>query len=171
MASKICHQCRSEVDLMASVCAHCRAKLGGIGKNGIAKKPTSFAVGCLAIFLGIGIVGAIGGSIAGGNSNSVTKPVPPPEPVDPKYGIKPDTTVMRYALSQQIPQGLHDPSSFQDLEVFDPVKDTITVKGKKVDCWRVGIQFRAKNGFGALRLNHGRIWMRDNNSIKEEINP
>jgi hypothetical protein len=76
---------------------------------------------------------------------------------------------MHMLLSQQIPQGLHDPSSFQDLEVFAPVKDTITVKGKKVDCWRVPIQFRAKNGFGAIRLNQGRIWMRDDNSIKEEL--
>jgi hypothetical protein len=153
---------------MATVCPHCRAKLGGIGKNGIAKKPTSFAVGCLAVFLGIGVLGAIGGSIAGGGTTT-SKPAPPPEPVDPKYGIKPDVSVMQYLLSKQIPAGLHDPSSFQDLEVFEPVKDTITVKGKKVDCWRVGIQFRAKNGFGALRLQHGRIWMRDNNSIKEEI--
>lgn len=169
MATKICHQCRGEADMLAKVCPHCRAKLGGVGKNGVAKKPTSFAVGCLAVFLGFGVFGMVIQAIVGGGKPAAQAAAKPAEPVDPKYGIKPDPSLIRMVLSQQIPAGLHDPSSFADLEVFDPQKDTITVKGKKVDCWKVNIQFRAKNGFGALRLNHGRIWMRDNNSIKEEI--
>lgn len=63
MGSKICYQCRTEVDILASVCPACRAKLGSSGTGGVAKKPTSTVVGCLAVFLGIGVVGTIIGSI------------------------------------------------------------------------------------------------------------
>ena len=165
MATKICYQCRSEVDLLAKVCAHCRAKLGGIDGRGVAKKPTSLAVGCIAVFIGIGVIGGIAGTAMSSN-----KPAPvakQAEPVDPKYGPMPDIMVMTYALTSQIKAGLHDPDSLQGPELADPVKDTITLKGKKVDCWKIRLQFRAKNGFGALRRSTGTIWMKDGASVRE----
>lgn len=68
MATKICHQCRSEADVLAKVCPQCKAKLGDPGKNGVAKKPTHGCVWLIAVFGGIGILGGI----FGGNS-----PTPP----------------------------------------------------------------------------------------------
>ena len=47
MATKICNQCRSEVDALAKICPHCRTRLGVAGPGGVAKKPTSpVAWGC-----------------------------------------------------------------------------------------------------------------------------
>lgn len=169
MTTKICHQCRGEADVLAKVCPHCRAKLGSPGKNGVAKKPTSFVVGCLAVFIGFGVIGAVSSAIFGGGKPAPTVVAKPAEPVDPKYGKKPDTGAIQYLLNVQLPQGMHDPSSFQDLEVYRPEKDTIKLKGKSTDCWRVPFSFRAKNGFGALRQSHGTLWMRDDNLIQQKI--
>lgn len=64
MATKICHQCRSEADVLAKVCPHCKAKLGAPRKDGVASKPTHGCVIALAIFLGFGLFGAIVNSIS-----------------------------------------------------------------------------------------------------------
>lgn len=169
MATKICHQCRSEADVLAKVCPSCKAKLGAPGKDGVAKKPTHGCVLILAVIGGFGILGAIIGPATQGNTQSQSRAVVPPEPVDPKYGPKPDISIMTIALRDQLRSGLHDPDSLDGPDLSNPVKDTITIKGKKVGCWRVGVSFRAKNGFGALRLNQGTIWMKDGNSIKTSM--
>ena len=169
MATKICYQCRSEVDILAKVCPQCRAKLGDLGKGGVAKKPVSFVMGCLAVFFGLVVIGSIGGALSG-NKSVQSSVATTDEPVDPKYGKKPDISAMTYALRARLRAGLHDPSSLDGPELTYPIKDTVTVNGKKVDCWKVGVQFRAKNGFGALRLHQGAVWMKNDESIKEVLN-
>lgn len=168
MGSKVCFQCRSEVDLLASVCPNCRAKLGKARGNGVAKKRTSFAVGCLAVFLGLGLMGSIIGQVMKPAQQPAAAPKPA-DPIDPKYGKKPDEGTLQIILGQDLPAGLHDPSSFQDLEVYAAEKDTIKIKGKPTGCWRVGFSFRAKNGFGAIRQTRGHIWMRDDNILQQKI--
>ena len=170
MTTKVCYSCRSEVDGLASLCPNCRSKLGKAGRNGVARKPTPFLVGCLGVFIGVGLMGAIVGSLSKGSSSSASPVATPLEPVDPKFGPKPDISVMTYALAEQLRTGLHDPSSLQGPDLSNPAKDTISVKGKKVDCWRVGVKFRAKNGLGAIRLTTGTIWMKNGASIKEVMN-
>jgi hypothetical protein len=105
MATKTCYQCRVEVDRLAKVCPHCRAKLGAPGKGDIAKKPTSFAVGCLAVFLGLGVLGSIGGAIAGGGSSSNHTPTAA-ETLNAKDDL--DLFVKRYGMPDVDDSTLHD---------------------------------------------------------------
>ena len=63
MATKICFQCRSDVDSLAKICPQCRTKLGDSGANGIAKKPMRpLAIGCMGcgglvlLFIFIGVI-------------------------------------------------------------------------------------------------------------------
>lgn len=107
MATKICHQCRTEADILAKVCPACRAKLGARGSNGVAKKPTSFAVGCIAVFLGIGVLGAIGGAIAGGGSSNTRNIAPTAaETLNAKDDL--DLFVKRYGKPDVDDSTLHD---------------------------------------------------------------
>lgn len=163
--TKICWQCRAEVPLAASVCMHCKAALSGAAPGKVASKPTSStAVGCLVLLGLFGVLSVMGWMIKPDTPPPAAAPAPPPP--DPKYGKRPDPGALRIAIRDQLRQGLHDPSSLDDLNVSDPVKDSITLKGRKVDCWRVNISFRAKNGFGALRLNRMTMWIRDDLTLK-----
>ncbi|MEM5832476.1 MAG: hypothetical protein QXT38_04195 [Candidatus Aenigmatarchaeota archaeon] len=56
--TKKCYKCFTDVDIRAKVCPSCKAKLGKIGKDGIAKKP----IGCLIIIL-LGTVFILGISV------------------------------------------------------------------------------------------------------------
>ena len=103
-------------------------------------------------------------------SSSLTKNIEPlPPPTDPKYGTKPNEGAIHLLLNQQLRESLHDPGSLQDLEVYGAKKDTIRIKGKPVDCWKVPYSFRAKNGFGALRQSYGQLWLKNDNLIQEKL--
>jgi len=122
----------------------------------------------IAVFFGFCIVaGFIGAVVSGSKAEPPTRPAA--EPVDPKFGPKPDISLMTYALQEQLKRSLHDPSSLEGPDLSEPVKDAIQVKGKPVECWRVDLSYRAKNGFGAMRLNRGAIWMKDGASVKESM--
>lgn len=75
MATKVCYQCRSDVHVLAKVCPNCRAKLGAAGAGGIAKKPTSAAMGCIVVFIAAIVFGTIMTLFTGGGSAA---PAPPP---------------------------------------------------------------------------------------------
>lgn len=46
MTTKVCYDCRSEVDGLARVCPCCRAKLGNRGADGMACKRAGLLKGC-----------------------------------------------------------------------------------------------------------------------------
>ena len=81
METKVCYACRKEVPALASVCPFCRSSLGAAvptnGAPGVAKKKTHWAVGCLAVFLGLGVFGGIVGSIFGGEKKTDSGAVAP----------------------------------------------------------------------------------------------
>lgn len=64
MATKICWQCRTEIDQFAAVCPGCRAKVGGRTASGLAKKPFSLVLGCLLGCGGLFLVGVLGTCVA-----------------------------------------------------------------------------------------------------------
>lgn len=85
------------------------------------------------------------------------------------YGPKPATATMTYALEAAIKPTLHDPESFQGPDLAEPVKESLTLKGKRINCWKVRFSFRARNGFGALRISNGTVWMKNGEAIKESF--
>lgn len=78
METKVCYACRKEVPAPASVCPFCRSALGtAVPVNGapsVAKKKTHWAVGCLAVFIGLGLFGGILGAIFGGDKKAEAGP-------------------------------------------------------------------------------------------------
>lgn len=83
------------------------------------------------------------------------------EVVDPIYGPKPDRALLLGHLIVSVKKDLDDPSSMQDEDVSEPVRDTIKVRGTQIKCWCVGVSFRSKNRFGALVKTNWTIWMKD----------
>ena len=128
----------------------------------VSKKALWIIAGCAGLLLL--------GTMA--NKYGTTQPpaaVAPVEAVDSKYGPKPNIPAMTFAYQKRLRASLHDPDSLEGPDLSAPAKDTITVKGKKVDCWRVDLQFRSKNGFGAMRLTTGTVWMKNGESIQESM--
>ncbi len=99
------------------------------------------------------------------------QPPPPPKivkPIDPKYGAEPNTDKIEYVLPSMLRDSLKDADSLKDVKTYKPTRETIRIKGKKVDCWKVQYSFRAKNSFGAVVLTYGAFWIRDEQILQHK---
>lgn len=122
--TRICYACRSEVDLRASVCPNCRTKLGRVGKDGLTTKPTHFAVGCLAAFLGLGMAATCYGVFMW---NGPSRPAPSPANSNPASPISETTiplsanekAVMRYWAKEDFDSWSKD-SKDSKLNIVNP---------------------------------------------------
>ena len=81
-------------------------------------------------------------------------------------GTPPDETVLVYALESAIKKVAHAPESVSDITVHPPQ----AAKVGGIACWKVGFKFRARNGFGALRINDGTLWYKDGAILKNTLN-
>lgn len=81
------------------------------------------------------------------------------------YGASPDTSVVRYYISQRLWLFEYDAESFEIVDVSMPVHDTIEVKGQTTNCWRVGFTVRERKN-GILVSNYGSAWVKGDNCLK-----
>ncbi|HEU5117644.1 MAG TPA: hypothetical protein VFT74_13455 [Isosphaeraceae bacterium] len=170
MATKICYQCRTEVDALASICSACRTKLGPRGSNGVAKRYTSPAAwGCLILIIVGAVMGGIG-SLLTQDSPATSAPSAPAPPVDPKYGSEPTSAWVKYNVLAHLKQVANDPDSVEIEDVYEPEKVTVKISGIKIDCWRTSFSYRARNGFGALMLYRGHVLTKNGVFLDEKFN-
>ena len=82
MATKICFECRSEVDSLAKTCPHCRTKLGNASGGNVAKRPTHTAAlgcaGCAGFFVFLIFINVFSGDGHRATSSTPQTPTSPP---------------------------------------------------------------------------------------------
>ena len=80
-------------------------------------------------------------------------------------GPKPDAARLETILELAIKKTAHDPDSVADVTVYRPSE----AKAQGVACWRSPFSFRARNGFGALRITHGEIWTKNGEILQNRF--
>lgn len=73
-------------------------------------------------------------------------------------GARPDTYAVEVLVVDRLKKTAHDPGSVTDVSVTDSVE---VVYGGAGVCWFSSFQFRARNGFGAMRIGHGAVYIKN----------
>ena len=80
-------------------------------------------------------------------------------------GPKPDAARLELILELALKKTAHDPDSVADVTVYRPSE----AKAQGVACWKSPFSFRARNGFGALRITHGEIWTKNGEILQNRF--
>lgn len=81
------------------------------------------------------------------------------------HGDAPNPVVLEIALARALKDVAHDPESVSDVAVSQPVAATLGPVG----CWKAKFTFRARNGFGTMRITPGTLWAKDGAIIRTEF--
>lgn len=127
MAMTKCKECGAEISSRAEACPRCGARI----------RRTRLAVKLLAIFFGVGLIGAIVEGVRNPSGGTAINPKTPEQKAKEEADTK--RFVVAAAVAETLKKAVRDPDSLK----FDSVRIS---DDAKVAC----VEYRARNGFGGM---------------------